>query len=229
MESITRSRLGPQLVFGLFAISLGILFTLDNLGIVDFGDVWRFWPAILIAFGVCQILCATCSSRIVAGAVFIAVGALLLLDNLHYLRFSIGDFWPLILVVIGGSLVWQALERGNARWPASSDDVSGFAFMSGVVRNSNTQSFRGGDLTAIMGGCEIDLRQASISDGEATMQVLAFWGGIEIKVPEDWSVQSSVVPLLGGFEDRTRPPRDGTPKTLHVKGLVMMGGVDVHN
>ena len=48
-------------------------------------------------------------------------------------------------------------------------------------------AFRGADLIAVMGGCEIDLRQAAIN-GEAVIDVFCMWGGIEIRVPEDWTV-----------------------------------------
>ena len=58
-----------------------------------------------------------------------------------------------------------------------------------------------------MGGCEIDLRQAAIN-GEAVIDVFAMWGGIEIRVPENWTVIGRVTPIMGGFEDTTRPPRD---------------------
>ncbi len=223
------SRLSPQLVLGLCAIGFGILLTLDNLHIMRLGDVWRFWPAILIVVGIMQILWAGHASGLGSGVILSAAGALLLLANLHYLRFSLWDYWPLVLVAIGGSIVWQALERERGLPAGSEEVVNGFAIMSGVVRSCNSQSFRGGDLTAIMGGCEIDLRQASIKDGEAAFQLLAFWGGIEIKVPEDWSIRSSVIPILGGFEDKTRPPRDGSAKTLFIKGFAIMGGIEVRN
>jgi predicted membrane protein len=223
------SRLSPQLVLGLCAIGFGILLTLDNLHIMRLGDVWRFWPAILIVVGIMQILWAGHASGLGSGVILSAAGALLLLANLHYLRFSLWDYWPLVLVAIGGSIVWQALERERGLPAGSEDVVNGFAIMSGVVRSCNSQSFRGGDLTAIMGGCEIDLRQASIKGGEAAFQLLAFWGGIEIKVPEDWSIRSSVIPILGGFEDKTRPPRDGSAKTLFIKGFAIMGGIEVRN
>ena len=36
--------------------------------------------------------------------------------------------------------------------------------------------------------------------------MFAFWGGIEIKVPEDWTVVTRVMPLMGGVEDKTRAP-----------------------
>jgi len=223
------SRLSPQLVLGLCAIGFGLLLTLDNLHIMRFGDVWRLWPAILIVVGIMQILWAGGTSGLSSGVILAAAGALLLLGNLHYLRFSLWDYWPLILVAIGGSIVWQALERERGVPGSGSDIVNGFALMSGVVRSCNSQGFRGGDLAAIMGGCEIDLRQASIEDGQAVIQALAFWGGIEIKIPEDWSVRSSVVPIMGGFEDKTRPPRDGSPRTLFIRGFAIMGGIEVRN
>ena len=79
-----------------------------------------------------------------------------------------------------------------------------------------------------MGGCEIDLRQASI-DGEAVIDVFALWGGIEIRVPEDWTVVSRVMPILGGVEDKTRPPQTAAGKRLVVRGFVVMAGVEMKN
>ena len=80
-----------------------------------------------------------------------------------------------------------------------------------------------------MGGCEIDLRQASIEPGtEAVIDVFALWGGIEIKVPDDWTVVTRVTPLMGGVEDKTRVPQT-TDKRLVVNGFVVMGGVVVKN
>ncbi len=225
----SRMRVSPQLVFGLSAIGFGVLLTLGNLRILDLGDVWRFWPAILILVGVAQILGSCCTSGIVTGVIVGGVGTLLLLDNLHLVSFYVWDLWPLLLVAVGGSIVWRAVDRDHGVSSISSRDVSGFALMSGVVRRCDSQSFRGGDLTAIMGGCEIDLRDASIDSDAAVINVLAIMGGIEIKVPADWRVKSEVFPLLGGFDDKTREPNDLNTKTLVVKGLVTMGGVEVKN
>jgi hypothetical protein len=79
-----------------------------------------------------------------------------------------------------------------------------------------------------MGGCEMDLRHAKIH-GEAVIDVFAMWGGIEIRVPDDWTVVSRVTPMLGGFEDKTRPTPDASTHRLIVRGMVIMGGVEVKN
>jgi Cell wall-active antibiotics response 4TMS YvqF len=128
-------------------------------------------------------------------------------------------------------MVWKGLG-GMRQAPAGDGQTrfSAIAVMSGVVRRSNTQAFRGADLTAIMGGCEIDLRQASITPGtEAIIDVFAFWGGIDIKVPEDWVVITRAVPLMGGIEDKTHSPGSVPAKTLILQGIVIMGGVTIKN
>ena len=56
-----------------------------------------------------------------------------------------------------------------------------------------------------MGGCEIDLRHASMPEGRAAvLDTFAFWGGIEIRVPEDWEVVSQGIAVLGGFVNNAR-------------------------
>jgi predicted membrane protein len=107
--------------------------------------------------------------------------------------------------------------------------LSATAVLGGVKRLNNSQDFRGGDATAIMGGCEIDLRAASITvPHEPVLEVFAMWGGIQIRVPPDWTVVSRVDPILGGFEDKTAQPKDES-KRFVVRGTVVMGGVEVKN
>jgi hypothetical protein len=164
---------------------------------------------------------------------FIAVGVLLLLDVANLINFNPGDLVPLAIAVLGGKLVLDALGRRSKRDTTTTDPsaiVSAFAFMAGVKRQSSALAFRGGDASAIMGGIELDLRNAKIADGEeAVIDAFAWWGGVEIAVPENWRVVGKVMPLMGGFEDKTRGNSNGTGPVLIVRGIAVMGAVEVKN
>jgi predicted membrane protein len=97
-----------------------------------------------------------------------------------------------------------------------------------VQRGMSTQDFRGGSVSAVMGACEIDLRKASIESAEVILNASAWWGGIEIRVPADWTVESRGVALMGAFEDTSRRPDDAR-KRLIVTGYAVMGGVEIKN
>lgn len=224
-------RFTPQLLVGLIVIAVGVLFTLDNLGITEADQYLRYWPAGLIAVGLLKLA----QSRdgmggAFGGFMFALAGTWLLLEQIEVVRLSFWDLWPVLLVMFGGYLVWQGYS-GRQQRAASGDAnsvVSGLAVLGGVARGNNSRAFRGGNLTAVMGGCELDLRQAAI-DGEAVLDVFAMWGGIEIRVPEDWTVVGRVTPLLGGFDDKTRPAQGASAHRLVIRGFAIMGGIEVKN
>ena len=99
--------------------------------------------------------------------------------------------------------------------------------MSGNVSKVDAQDFAGAEIAVIMGGVELDLRQASMN-APATLQVFVLMGGLDIKVPNDWSVTINAVPLLGGIEDKSVPPALAQ-KRLVINGFVLMGGIDIKN
>ncbi len=223
-------RLTPQLLVGLLVIGVGTLFTLENLGITHFETyVLRYWPAGLILIGLLKLWQARDGiGGSFGGLLFTAVGTWLLLEEMTLVRIRFVDLWPLLLVFFGAYLVWQGISRPQLRAADLNASVSAMAILGGVARGNNSRSFKGGDLTAIMGGCELDLRQAAI-EREAVLDVFALWGGIEIRVPDDWTVVSRVVPLLGGFDDKTRPPQAAVSRCLIIRGFVIMAGVEVKN
>jgi len=225
-----RGSAASQLLIGALIIVVGLLFTLENLGVAHATQYLSYWPAGLIAIGLVKLW----DSREghgggLGGFVITLVGLWLLLESIVDIRISFSDMWPMLLVFLGGYLVWRGLT--GPRRLASTDDhsvLSAMAILSGVNRGNNSPAFRGGDLTAVMGGCEIDLRQAAIN-GDATIDVFAVWGGIEIRVPENWTVAFHVTPILGGVEDKTRPSLGSTAHRLMIRGVVVMGAVEVKN
>lgn len=223
-------RLTPHLMFGLMIILVGVVFTLDNLNVAHAEDYLRYWPAGLVAIGLAKLWQVRHGhGSPIGGVMFTLVGSWMLLNTLGYLDVGFFDFWPLLLVFVGSVIVWQGIRGRQQRAAAGANDsINAVAILSGVNRGSNSTSFKGGELTAFMGGCEVDLRHAAIS-GDAVIDVFAMWGGIEIRVPESWTVIGKVTPILGGFEDHTRASQAATTHRLTVRGMVIMGGVEIKN
>jgi predicted membrane protein len=101
------------------------------------------------------------------------------------------------------------------------------AILGGFQRRVTSQDFRGGEVTAMFGGCELDLRDANIAS-EAVLTTFALCGGITVKVPIDWTVEMEGTPILGGFDEKTAVPKDRS-KRLIVRGYAIMGGVEIRN
>lgn len=83
---------------------------------------------------------------------------------------------------------------------------------------------------AMMGGVEIDLREARFARKRSTITAVALMGGIDITVPDDVVLEVSGIGFMGGFESHDRGPV-GTPPAnapiVKVTGFAMMGGVNV--
>jgi len=220
-----------QLVIGLTIATMGILFTLDNLGVLDARDFLRFWPLAIVAIGVMNATAARDVGGRVFGWFIAFVGLWWVLGNLNIIHARLWDLWPMILVFFGGSLVLRGLYgREFGRSTDSSSQFSAIAMLGGFDRTVTADPFRGGEITAIMGGGKIDLTRARIENtASASVNVLAFMGGMEIRVPDTWAVENRVVYFMGGTDDRTRVPADPASPRLILRGFVMMGGVEVKN
>lgn len=220
-----------RLAFGLGVMLVGVLLTLDNFGLIEARHFIRWWPVLLIGVGVAKLFSSLNARVRPVGYVFIALGLVFLSVNLGILQFR--QAFALFLLAVGANIVWRAARSphpppSQVADPSKQLDVS--AFLGYVQRAVSAKDFRGGNATAVMGGCEIDLSEASIEGGEAVINIFAFWGGIEMKVPENWTVESRGVAVLGAFEDtsRCRCP-DDERKKLIVTGFALMGGVEIKN
>ncbi|MBV9932799.1 MAG: DUF1707 domain-containing protein [Actinobacteria bacterium] len=105
-----------------------------------------------------------------------------------------------------------------------------FAMMSGTVRRGRWRPAETTNALAIMGGVELDLREALLDGPELTIHAIAIMGGIDIVVPEGIRVDVRGLPIMGGFDSRIRdvPVLPGSP-IIKVTGWALMGGVSVRN
>ena len=225
-----RSRLTPQVFIGIAFIVIGVATALETLGIADAARYLHWWPALLIGLGLVKLTQARSGPGLFGAGFWLLVGSWMLADNLGFDVPEIWEAWPALLIVAGLVVIWHATRRAPSRPPGETDPtVNMLAIMAGVTRRSLAKTFRGGEATAIMGGCEIDLRQARIANGPAVVDVFAFWGGIEIRVPQGWRVENRVFALMAGAEDSTKGAAPAGAPVLVVRGLVVMGGVEIKN
>ena len=85
-------------------------------------------------------------------------------------------------------------------------------------------------VVAMMGGVELDFRDARFGPGVTEVIVFAVMGGAEIVVPPGVHVDLNGVALMGGFgQTGSAPlPTDPDAPVLRIGGFCMMGGVEVN-
>jgi hypothetical protein len=118
---------------------------------------------------------------------------------------------------------------GSSTTSDQAEFVRAFAILSAHELRPVSRPFRGADLNAVMGGIKLDLTSARMEGDTAVIELFAFWGGVEIFVPPDWTVNSEVTTLLAGFIDKRRPTSVVPTKHLIIKGTVIMAGVEIKN
>jgi predicted membrane protein len=237
-----RPMTGPRFILGAFLVLMGAAWFLDQMGLGLAHHLMRFWPLILIALGLAMLQRDRRGGSL-TGLILIVVGAWLLLNTLGLVMVDPWEFiGPLILVAIGARIVmrgsrsqsWPRRDNGSpsstSTPPEISDHATLFSFLGSSRRRWGQGTFRSAEATCVMGGCELDLRDALLTaDGIARIDVFIVMGGLKVFVPPNWTVTTHVSALIGGVEDKTRNvPSSGTQQLI-ISGMTIMGGVEVSN
>lgn len=112
---------------------------------------------------------------------------------------------------------------------SSEDWVDSTAIFGGVHRKIFSKNFRGGDITSVMGGTELDLTQADFN-GVVRLEVTQVMGATKIIVPPHWEVRSEINALFAGYEDKRQQPAVANPgKVLILQGTSVFGGIELKN
>jgi predicted membrane protein len=168
-----------------------------------------------------------------SGIIVMAVGAFFLIPEIFRETFDVNMFWPSVFIIIGIVFIFSKRKGWNSvsTAPQTGDDYIDYVHVfSGGERQIVSDNFRGGKVTAIFGGSEIDLTKAKLAPGVSELEIACVFGGTTIIVPDDWNLKIEVVPVLGGFGDsrKLNPGRAVDPsRQLVIKGAVVFGGGEV--
>src|SRR5262249_35119126 len=127
---------------------------------------------------------------------------------------------------LGLLLVSRARQRLGFGPSGADRTMSDFAFWSGVKRRVSSSAFKHAELTAGVGGIDVDLRPASTGGGGWARGGFVVMGGIEIVVPPDWSVSNQILTIMGASEDKSVGTQDARHRLI-LRGMVIMGGVEI--
>lgn len=222
-----------KVLIGVVLVLAGLFLILRNTGIFpDFIDNVVFsWPMLLVTIGLVLTLSSTEKT---AGIIVMAVGGFFMIPLVFRETFHMYNmFWPAIFIIVGILFIVsrrKGFASGATKGMTGDDYIDYVNIFSGVDRQVVSQNFKGGRISAVFGGTELDLTKARLAPGRNDIEIACVFGGATIIVPDSWYVTIEVTPVLGGFTDSRKltPGRtvDSTSQ-LVIKGAVVFGGGEI--
>jgi predicted membrane protein len=227
--------------FGLLVTVAGALLLLRSLNMLPsvLSDYLISWPMLLIVVGLYNILSI---QHRVSGYILLAIGGFFMMNKVYDFNFNFWQmFWPTVLIVVGSAIIINSnrnrrfdfgLRSSNTTGstPGDTDAIDEVTIFSGIEKAITSKNFRGGKITSIFGGAEINLMQAELSEGTNSLEMVAIFGGATLIVPADWDVKVDVTAVFGGFTDKRYKRTDHTTdpsKRLIIHGAVIFGGGEI--
>jgi len=222
---------------GLVIVIVGLVFFLKTMGILF--PVWMFsWPVLLITIGV--FVGAKHMFRGGGWLIIILIGVAFLFERMIP-DLSLTKFvWPAVIILIGFAMMlgsrkkWRGKKWAEWNNPSFSGDVSSedriysHSVFSAVKKNIISKNFKGGEISCVFGGAEINLSQADF-EGTIEIELSQVFGGAKLIVPSNWKIKHETSAVFGGIEDN-RPQNtamEDSSKVLILKGSVVFGGVEI--
>ncbi|MFA8434878.1 MAG: LiaI-LiaF-like domain-containing protein [Marinifilaceae bacterium] len=228
-----RKQVDNRAVFGGLLVLLGLALVINNLNIMPWWleNIIFSWQMILVALGA---IFYFGKQEKTTGIILMGVGGVFLIPEIldisyHYERF----FWPAILILVGVLILRKRHDSSHfhtAQTANSVDYVDEMSIFGGGKRLVTSKNFKGGKITCVFGGSELDFRNAQLAEGTNVVDVFAMFGGCTLIVPSDWDVRVEITSILGGFNDKRINPTNylvEPKKELIIRGTVLMGGGEI--
>ncbi|WP_118972439.1 LiaF transmembrane domain-containing protein [Taibaiella koreensis] len=254
----TRKRPEPNhKLGGLVLIVIGVLFLLNRIPqTAGLFPHWFFtWPMILIAIGI--FTGVKNGFRHMSWLILVLIGCYFMLYENNLIALNLRPYvLPAGLILLGilvlikrnrfhkhydrchgrrhprgrfGGRHWEPVAGDDDQTNDISDDVISVSSTFGnMERNVFSKNFRGGNISSVFGGCQVNFTQADFQ-GTAVVDVSVMFGGVDIVIPANWNLKNELSVVFGGIEDRRMMSSTAheSGKTLILKGNVMFGGVEI--
>jgi predicted membrane protein len=219
---------------GFLFIAIGLLLLLQNFNLLPFVlPAYVFtWKMLLVAIGVFLLP----TRNWVGALILIGTGTYFLLPELGIYNITVAQLWPAGLVIIGVLLMTNRLTKKDKK----KININIEKTMEGYIENTiifggdskkvSSYDFKGGHITVVFGGLEMDLTNCTLSKEPTILDVEIVFGGLTLTVPREWNVCSEITPVMGGVEDSSHSGKDhyiDPAAELIIRGNVVMGGMEI--
>jgi len=247
-----KSERSGRVFAGFIIVAVGSLLLARKSG-VDIPGWILDWPMILIAVGL--FIGVRHRFHSPAWIILVGVGSFFMAD--HFIDdFSFRQFiWPIVIITVGVLMIFKPKRKYPDEWKkrwkqrhhdkwgqkwdqkfqdmditnTDDDRIDTVTIFGSAKKNIISKDFKGGEVTCVFGGAEINLGQADIN-GRADLELTQIFGGAKLVVPADWKIQTNeLVCIMGGFEDKRKnvSPTPATNKVLVIRGTCLFGGIDI--
>jgi predicted membrane protein len=238
-----KRRISSAAIFGVLLIALGVLWALKNTHVIEF-EIKQWWPLILIAIGLIHLINRRRFFDFSGWLFLIVGGAFLLTENDVLDRHDVWKFWPVLLILVGLYIIFRGAgrktrishffgkdEHGSPDETSTigGDRVNESCLFGGYEKRFTSKGFKGGSVSAVFGGIELDLRGAELAEEGGIIDVSAIFGGVGIKIPDSWVIEEHSSAILGGVDYKCSNPRNNSGKRLVINATAIFGGVDIKN
>ena len=243
-------RVLQRIFFGVILLAIAVIIFLNSvLGLGLHFDFFSWWPLFLIIPGISGIIADGPRFWNILLSI-VGVGLLVQAQGFLTEKMSGAIFWPGLIIIFALWLIIGAFKPKKNYDPhihnhrhfhdhkfysnfSSNQDSNDYPEYVAVFSTHDTKntskSFRGGEITAVFGSLVIDLKEIEL-DSDATLDVSAVFGRVELILPSDLPIKMSATPVFGGIDNSTTNPSKADGKyTLHIDGSAVFGGIQIMN
>ena len=172
------------------------------------------------------------------GMLVIVVGTYFILPLTGMIQpIEIEKMWPALLILLGVLILFGSgfKKKNKKNITSMKTSVNEELFeittiMGGDSRQLSSYDFKGGKITAIMGGVELDMTNCYLSKEGCIIDLSVIMGGISLKISREWNIKSEITPIMSGIEDEDQYSNNvhiDPAATIILRGSVVMGGIEI--
>jgi predicted membrane protein len=233
-------------IIGGILVALGALLLLSNANVINLNWMWDFirtwWPILLILWGLWELVSGGFRFRLWP-VILLLLGIGFQLSALGLWEWDFSVVWPVFIVIVGLAILLghRGRRRSRRREMASGVAVEGASAISAgsgdswrAVFNSieehyPARGFPGGEVVANFGSVSLDLRDATLPEPGAHLDVNLTFGGLHLRVPANWRVDTGQVSAhFGNVQDsRDHSAEAADGGVLTITGTITFGSLEI--